>query len=117
MLTPTAIAVLIAAYFGILLLISWFTGRKSDSQTFFTGNHQSPWIIVSYGMIGAALSAVTFVSIPGSVQAKGFYAAQFFVGNMVGYLFITFVLIPLYYRMKLVSIYTCLLYTSPSPRD
>lgn len=108
MLTPTAIAVLIAAYFGILLLISWFTGRKSDSQTFFTGNHQSPWIIVSYGMIGAALSAVTFVSIPGSVQAKGFYAAQFFVGNMVGYLFITFVLIPLYYRMKLVSIYTYL---------
>lgn len=108
MLTPTAIALLIAGYFCVLLIIAYFTGKKSDNQSFFTGNHQSPWIVVSYGMIGAALSAVTFVSIPGSVQAKGFYAAQFFLGNMVGYLFITFVLIPLYYRLRLVSIYSYL---------
>ena len=108
MLTPTAIALLIGGYFCVLLLIAYLTGRKSDKNSFFTGNHQSPWIVVSYGMIGAALSAVTFVSIPGSVESKGIYAAQFFLGNMVGYLFITFVLIPLYYRMKLVSIYTYL---------
>ena len=108
MLTPTAIALLIAGYFCILLLIAYFTGKNADKNTFFTGNHQSPWIVVSYGMIGAALSAVTFVSIPGSVESKGFYAAQFFLGNMVGYLFITFVLIPLYYRMRLVSIYAYL---------
>lgn len=108
MLTPTSIAFLMAGYFCVLLLIAYLTGRKSNKASFFTGNNQSPWLVVSYGMIGAALSAVTFVSIPGSVQAKGFYAAQFFVGNMVGYLFITFVLIPLYYRLKLVSIYSYL---------
>lgn len=108
MLTPTSIALLIAGYFCVLLVIAYFTGRKSDKDSFFTGNKKSPWLVVSYGMIGAALSAVTFVSIPGSVATKGFYAAQFFLGNMVGYLFITFVLIPLYYKMKLVSIYTYL---------
>ena len=108
MLTPTSIALLIAGYFCVLLIIAYLTGRKSDKASFFTGNNQSPWLVVSYGMIGAALSAVTFVSIPGSVQTKGFFAAQFFVGNMVGYLFITFVLIPLYYKLKLVSIYSYL---------
>lgn len=108
MLTPTSIALIIAAYFCVLLIIAYFTGRKSDTESFFTGNRKSPWLVVSYGMIGAALSAVTFVSIPGSVADKGFYAAQFFLGNMVGYLFITFVLVPLYYRMRLVSIYTYL---------
>lgn len=108
MLTGLGAAVIMALYFGILLLISYFTGRNSNQNSFFTGNRESPWFIVSYGMIGAALSAVTFVSIPGGVLQKGFYAAQFFVGNMLGYLFITFILIPLYYRMKLVSIYSYL---------
>ena len=108
MLSHNWILILLAGYFGMLLLVSYLTSKKSDSSTFFTGNNKSPWLVVSYGMIGAALSAVTFVSIPGSVADKGFYAAQFFFGNMVGYLFITFVLIPLYYRMKLVSIYTYL---------
>lgn len=108
MLTPLSIALLIASYFGVLLLIAYFTGKSTDKDTFFTGNKKSPWIVVSYGMIGAALSAVTFVSIPGSVAVKGFYAAQFFMGNMVGYLFITFILIPIYYKLNLVSIYTYL---------
>lgn len=108
MLTPNSIAFLIAGYFLVLLIIAYFTGKSSDESTFFTGNKKSPWLVVSYGMIGAALSAVTFVSIPGSVATKGFYAAQFFIGNMVGYLFITFVLIPLYYKLNLVSIYTYL---------
>ncbi|MDO5509312.1 MAG: sodium:solute symporter [Weeksellaceae bacterium] len=105
MLSTTTIVLLLAAYFAVLLLVAYFTSRNANKETFFTGNRQSPWFIVSFGMIGAALSAVTFVSIPGSVASKGFYTAQFFVGNMLGYLFITFVLIPLYYRMRLVSIY------------
>uniref|UniRef100_UPI0039A5B406 sodium:solute symporter n=1 Tax=Ornithobacterium rhinotracheale TaxID=28251 RepID=UPI0039A5B406 len=105
MLTPWLTAALIAGYFCVLLLISYLTSRKATSESFFTGNHQSPWFVVAYGMIGAALSAVTFVSIPGGVANKGFYLAQFFAGNLVGYLFITFVLIPIYYRLNLVSIY------------
>ncbi|MXV38094.1 sodium:solute symporter [Flavobacteriaceae bacterium Ap0902] len=108
MLTPLTIALLIGGYFALLLIISYFTSKSTDKNTFFTGNRKSPWMVVSYGMIGAALSAVTFVSIPGSVAVKGFYAAQFFMGNMVGYLFITFVLIPLYYKLNLVSIYSYL---------
>lgn len=108
MLSSIHIAFLIGGYFLVLLLIAYFTGKTSDKDSFFTGNRKSPWFVVSYGMIGAALSAVTFVSIPGSVATKGFYAAQFFLGNMVGYLFITFVLIPLYYKQRLVSIYAYL---------
>lgn len=108
MLSTTQIIFLIAAYFVLLLIIAYFTSRNTDKESFFTGNRKSPWFVVAYGMIGAALSAVTFVSVPGSVMNKGFYAAQFFTGNMIGYLFITFVLIPLYYRMRLVSIYSYL---------
>ncbi|MBV7441014.1 sodium:solute symporter [Weeksellaceae bacterium TAE3-ERU29] len=108
MLTPLATFLLIAGYFVLLLIISYLTSKKSDESTFFTGNNQSPWLVVAYGMIGTALSAVTFVSIPGGVVNNGFYLAQFFLGNLVGYLFITFVLIPIYYKLKLVSIYTYL---------
>ncbi|PIE50317.1 MAG: sodium:solute symporter [Flavobacteriales bacterium] len=107
-MTPLLSLVIIGLYFGVLLIIAHFTAKNSDENSFFTGNRKSNWLMVSYGMIGAALSAVTFVSIPGDVGEKGFYAAQFFLGNMVGYLFITFVLIPIYYRLKLVSIYTYL---------
>lgn len=108
MLSPIASVLLIAGYFVLLLVISHITSKNANQKTFFTGNHQSPWFIVAYGTIGAALSAVTFVSIPGSVVTKGFYTAQFFLGNILGYLFITFVLIPLYYKLKLVSIYAYL---------
>lgn len=108
MLTGKETALIISLYFGALLIISYLTSKKSDFSSFFTGNKKSPWFIVSYGMIGAALSAVTFVSIPGNVLNKGFYSAQFFVGNMIGYTFITFILIPLYYKMNLVSIYSYL---------
>ncbi|MGQ1927903.1 sodium:solute symporter [Ornithobacterium rhinotracheale] len=108
MLTPWLTAALIAGYFCVLLFVSYLTSRKSTSETFFTGNHQSPWFVVAYGMIGAALSAVTFVSIPGGVVNNAFYLSQFFLGNLVGYLFITFVLIPIYYQLRLVSIYSYL---------
>lgn len=108
MLTPLFTTALIAGYFLILILISLFVGKKTDENSFFTGNHQSPWYIVAYGAVGAALSAVTFVSIPGGVVTHGFYLAQFFLGNLIGYLFITFILIPIYYKLKLVSIYSYL---------
>ena len=96
---------IIAAYFGLIMAISYFTSRNRSDESFFTGDRQSPWFLVAFGMVGAALSGVTFVSVPGMVGNNSFYFFQFILGNVVGYLFITFVLIPLYYRLKLVSIY------------
>ena len=90
------------------MLISHLTSRKSSDDSFFTGDRESPWFLVAFGMVGAALSGVTFVSVPGMVGNNSFYFFQFILGNVVGYLFITFVLIPLYYRLKLVSIYSYL---------
>jgi SSS family transporter len=87
------------------MTISYFTSRNRSDESFFTGDRQSPWFLVAFGMVGAALSGVTFVSVPGMVGNNSFYFFQFILGNIVGYLFITFVLIPLYYRLKLVSIY------------
>lgn len=87
------------------MAISYFTSRNRSDESFFTGDRESPWFLVAFGMVGAALSGVTFVSVPGMVGNNSFYFFQFIMGNVVGYLFITFVLIPLYYRLKLVSIY------------
>lgn len=87
------------------MVISYVTSRNNSDESFFTGDRQSPWFLVAFGMVGAALSGVTFVSVPGMVGNNNFYFFQFILGNVVGYLFITFVLIPLYYRLKLVSIY------------
>ncbi len=87
------------------MTISYVTSRNRSDESFFTGDRQSPWFLVAFGMVGAALSGVTFVSVPGMVGNNSFYFFQFILGNVVGYLFITFVLIPLYYRLKLVSIY------------
>lgn len=92
-------------YFGLIMVISHVTSRNRSDESFFTGDRQSPWFLVAFGMVGAALSGVTFVSVPGMVGNNHFYFFQFILGNVVGYLFITFVLIPLYYRLKLVSIY------------
>jgi len=90
------------------MLISYLTSRNRSDESFFTGDRESPWFLVAFGMVGAALSGVTFVSVPGMVGNNSFYFFQFILGNVVGYLFITFVLIPLYYRLKLVSIYAYL---------
>ncbi len=90
------------------MTISYFTSRNSSDESFFTGDRESPWFLVAFGMVGAALSGVTFVSVPGMVGNNYFYFFQFILGNVVGYLFITFVLIPLYYELKLVSIYAYL---------
>lgn len=98
------IITVIAAYFGLLMLIAHFT--KSDSnQGFFLGNRQSPWYVVAFGMIGASLSGVTFLSVPGTVASDGFTYMQMVLGYLLGYLVIIVVLLPLYYKMNLTSIY------------
>ena len=107
-LSTTLIFFIIAAYFGVIMLISYLTSRRTSDESFFTGDRQSPWFLVAFGMVGAALSGVTFVSVPGMVGNNNFHFFQFILGNVVGYLFITFVLIPLYYRLRLVSIYSYL---------
>ncbi|MFT2009070.1 sodium:solute symporter [Pontibacter sp. 13R65] len=99
---------LILAYFFILIIISYITGRNSDSETFFLANRQSPWYVVAFGMIGTSLSGVTFISIPGMVANSQFSYLQLVLGYLLGYLVIATVLMPLYYRLNLVSIYTYL---------
>lgn len=105
--TTLFLAVFIA-YFIVLAGISRLVSRKSGTDAFYTGDRESPWPLVAYGMIGAAMSGVTFISIPGMVSNNFLYYFQFVLGNMIGYSFIVFVLIPIYYRLKLVSIYTYL---------
>ena len=95
----------IAGYFVLLLFISHFTSRGADSKSFYNGNKQSPWYLVAFGMIGASLSGVTFISIPGWVEAQQFSYFQVVLGYLVGYWFIGAVLMPLYYRLNLTSIY------------
>ncbi|MFT4698438.1 MAG: Na+/proline symporter [Flavobacteriaceae bacterium] len=107
-MNSTLILIIIASYFVVLMLISHFVSKNSSDDSFYTGDRKSPWQIVAFGMIGAVLSGVTFVSIPGMVGTNYFYYLQFVFGNVVGYIFITYVLVPIYYNLKLVSIYTYL---------
>lgn len=102
------ILLIVASYFGVLLLISHVVSKNTSDESFYTGDRKSPWQVVAFGMIGAVLSGVTFVSIPGMVSNNYFYYLQFVFGNVVGYVFITYVLLPIYYDLKLVSIYTYL---------
>ena len=95
----------IAGYFALLLIISYFASRRSDNSTFFTGNRRTPWPLVAFAMIGAAISGVTFISVPGMVAGKGYAYLQMVLGFIVGYFVIAFVLVPLFYRRNLVSIY------------
>ena len=99
---------IILSYFSILMLISRLASRHIRDTTFFDGDRVSPWFLVAFGMIGSGISAVSLVSIPGNVGNNNLYYFQFILGTIVGYLFIAFVLTPIYYRLKLVSIYTYL---------
>lgn len=99
----------IAGYFVLLLIIAWLTSRKrSDNDTFFIANRNSRWYLVAFGMIGTTISGVTFISVPGTVKTDFFTYFQFVLGNVAGYIIIAVVLMPLYYRMQLTSIYTYL---------
>ena len=99
---------IIAAYFLLLLGISWISGRGAGNDSFFLGDRKSPWFVVAFGMIGASLSGVTFISVPGWVHTSQFSYMQMVLGYLLGYMVIANVLIPLYYRMNLTSIYTYL---------
>src|SRR5690606_5452579 len=107
-MSPTLIITLILSYFLVLILISYFTGKKTDNDTFFKAGRQSPWYLVAFGMIGASLSGVTFISVPGWVEASKFGYYQVVLGYIMGYLVIGLVLLPLYYRLNLTTIYTYL---------
>jgi len=107
-MSPGLVFTVIASYFGLLILISYFTSRNSNTATFFTANRKSPWYLVAFGMIGASLSGVTFISVPGWVGETKFFYFQMVLGYLVGYFVIAAVLMPIYYRMNLVTIYTYL---------
>jgi SSS family solute:Na+ symporter len=107
-MNPYLVVGIVLGYFSILIVISLLTSRKADSQTFFTGNRKSPWYLVAFGMVGTALSGVTFVSVPGEVGNSAFSYLQFIFGNIVGFWIVAAVLLPLYYRLNLVSIYSFL---------
>jgi Na+/proline symporter len=107
-MSPLLLFIIILAYFSILMVISHFASRQIRDTTFFDGDRKSPWFLVAFGMIGSGISAVSLVSIPGNVGNNNLYYFQFILGTIVGYLFIAFVLTPIYYKLKLVSIYTYL---------
>lgn len=104
-MSPASVLITIAAYFIILFTVSYIAGRKADNEGFFVGNRKSAWYVVAFAMIGSSISGVTFVSVPGMVGASGFAYLQMVLGFVAGQLIIAFVLVPLFYRMKLVSIY------------
>lgn len=104
-MNPLIVFAAVAFYFSLLMIISYFTSRKTDSATFFNGNRRSPWYLVAFGMIGASLSGVTFISVPGWVGTSQFSYFQIILGYLLGYFAIATVLLPLYYKLNLVSIY------------
>jgi len=107
-MTPEILFSFVIGYFALLLGVAWFTSRGSDNASFFIGNKKSNWMLVAFGMIGTSLSGVTFVSVPGGVGSGNFYYFQIVLGYLLGYIVIAFVLLPLYYRMNVTSIYTYL---------
>lgn len=104
-MTPFIVILTIVGYFGLLLAISYIASRGSDNSTFFTGKRRNHWALVSFAMIGAAISGVTFISVPGMVAAKGYSYLQMVLGFIIGYFIIAWVLVPMFYRRNLVSIY------------
>lgn len=107
-MSPIFILTLVSCYFLLLIGVSYLTGRQDDNDAFFLGNRQSPWYVVAFGMVGASLSGVTFISVPGWVADSQFSYMQVVLGYVVGYVVIIKVLLPLYYRLQLTSIYTYL---------
>lgn len=108
MLSPSVLLFVIFLYFGLLMLVSWLTSKNSNNDSFFIGNRAGNWKLVAFGMIGSTLSGATFVSVPGMVSSSGFSYLQVTFGYIIGYIVVAFILLPIYYRMKLTSIYTYL---------
>ncbi|MDP4206003.1 MAG: sodium:solute symporter, partial [Bacteroidota bacterium] len=104
----TLVFSILFGYYAMLIVVSILTSRNASNETFFTANRKSPWYLVAFGMIGSSISGITFVSVPGEVGNSNWNYLQFLFGNFVGYWIIALVLIPLYYKMNLISIYTYL---------
>jgi len=107
-MSPVVLFSFVIGYFLLLLGVAWYTSRGSNNESFFIGNKKSNWMLVAFGMIGTSLSGVTFVSVPGGVATGNFYYYQIVIGYLFGYLTIAYVLLPLYYKMNLTSIYSYL---------
>lgn len=107
-MSPAVLFSFVIGYFLLLLGVAWYTSRGSNNQSFFIGDKNSNWMLVAFGMIGTSLSGVTFVSVPGTVGTNSFAYFQIVLGYFIGYLTIAYVLLPLYYKMNLTSIYTYL---------
>src|SRR4028119_95313 len=107
-MSPALLFTFVFGYFLLLLGVAWYTSRNSNNDTFFIGNRSSNWMLVAFGMVGTSLSGVTFVSVPGTVGTGNFGYFQVVIGYFIGYFAVAFVLLPLYYRMNLTSIYSYL---------
>ncbi|MBU1011982.1 MAG: sodium:solute symporter [Bacteroidetes bacterium] len=107
-MNPQLILYSFLTYTFLLFVISWFTSRKSNNESFFVGNRKSPWFVVAYGMVGASLSGVTFISVPGWVGDTQFSYMMVVFGYVLGYIAIATILLPMYYRLRLTSIYSYL---------
>ncbi len=107
-MSPSLILFSILGYFMLLMMIAWYTSRNADNNAYFLGGKSSPWYAVAFGMIGDSLSGVTFISLPGTVNTSQFSYMQMVLGYLVGYLIIAKILLPLYYRLNLTSIYSYL---------
>lgn len=104
-MSPTLLLAIVLGYFALLLAVAWRTSRGASSADFFIGSRRSHWGLVAFGMVGTSLSGVTFVSVPGFVGAHGFTYLQIVLGHVIGYVVVAFVLLPLYYRTRVTSIY------------
>ena len=103
-----AIILIVLAYFAVLFTVGRLTSRRSTNEAFYRADRRSPWPMVAFGMVGASISGVTFVSVPGMVQSSQMTYLQVCLGFIVGYVVVAFVLLPLYYRLNLTTIYTYL---------
>ena len=109
-MTSGVVLTILLSYFVLLIIVGFFTTRQLNSESFFTANRNSPWYLVAFGMIGTSLSGVTFISIPGEVGSSDWTYLTLVMGNCVGYIIIGIVLLPLFYRLNLISIYSCKFY-------
>jgi Na+/proline symporter len=104
-MSPALLFCILIGYFALLLGVAWATSRNANNDSFFIGNKNSNWMLVAFGMVGTTLSGVTFISVPGAVGKDGFGYAQVLIGYVIGYIATVYLLLPLYYRLKLTSIY------------
>ncbi|ALK98077.1 sodium:solute symporter [Massilia sp. WF1] len=107
-MSPALLFCILIAYFALLLGVAWATSRNANNDSFFIGNKNSNWMLVAFGMVGTTLSGATFISVPGAVGIDGFGYGQVLIGYVFGYIAVVYLLLPLYYRLKLTSIYTYL---------